>query len=153
MALPDVFTSEVSENLVGRINKLQPASQPQWGKMNVAQMLAHCAVTYELVYEENKHPKPGGFMKFILKTFLKPIVTNEKPYKHNSPTSKTFLITDQKDFETEKARLSAFIRKTQALGGVHFDQKASHSFGVMNKTEWNNMFYKHLDHHLTQFGV
>jgi hypothetical protein len=49
--------------------------------------------------------------------------------------------------------LTDFITKTQQLGENHFDGKNSHSFGVMNKTEWNNMFYKHLNHHLNQFGV
>lgn len=43
--------------------------------MNVAQMLAHCNVTYEMVYE-NIHPKTNFFMSFILKTFIKKIVTN-----------------------------------------------------------------------------
>ena len=43
--------------------------------------------------------------------------------------------------------------KTQELGEAHFEGKESHSFGPLNKTEWNNMFYKHADHHLTQFGV
>ena len=56
-------------------------------------------------------------------------------------------------FETEKARLIDYIEKTQQLGEAHFDNKESHSFGVLTKTEWNNMFYKHLNHHLNQFKV
>jgi hypothetical protein len=152
MALPNVFSKEVSEEIIERINKLEPVSQPQWGKMNVAQMLAHCAVTYELTFED-KHPKPGFFMKLILKNVVKKIVTNEVPYKHNSRTAPVFLITDERDFNNEKTRLIGFIRKTQELGASYFDPKVSHSFGSMNATEWNNMFYKHLNHHLMQFGV
>ncbi len=120
--------------------------------MNVAQMLAHCNVTYEMTYE-NKHPKPGMLMKVILKLFVKKIVTNETPYKHNSKTAPAFIITDSRDFEKEKSRLINYITKTQQLGEATFDNKESHSFGALNKTEWNNMFYKHLDHHLRQFGV
>ena len=41
----------------------------------------------------------------------------------------------------------------QQLGEAHFDNKESHSFGKLNINEWNTMFYKHLDPHLTQFGV
>ncbi|RYZ46778.1 MAG: DUF1569 domain-containing protein [Sphingobacteriales bacterium] len=152
MALPDIFSASVSEHVIGRINRLQASTTPQWGKMNAAQMLAHCAVTYELVFD-NKHPKPGFLMKFILKSFVKKMVTNEVPYKHNSRTSPAFLVTDERTFGKEQERLVNYIAKTQALGAAHFDGKESHSFGVMNKTEWNNMFYKHLDHHLTQFGV
>ena len=152
MALPDIFSKEISESTIQRINKLDKTTQPQWGKMNVAQMLAHCNVTYELIYED-KHPKPGVFMKFILKVFIKKLVTSEVAYKQNGPTSPAFLITGEREFTGEQSRLIDFIRKTQELGAAHFDQKKSQSFGKMNSTEWNNMFYKHLNHHLTQFGV
>ncbi len=115
-------------------------------------MLAHCNVTYEMVLD-NKHPKPNFLMKLILKLFVKKNVTSETPYKHNSRTAPAFLITDSRDFEKEKNRLISYINKTQQLGEAHFHNRESHSFGALNKTEWNNMFYKHLDHHLTQFGV
>ncbi|MEJ7682865.1 MAG: hypothetical protein WKG06_34410 [Segetibacter sp.] len=114
MALPNIFTKDVSEKIIERINKLKPTTQPGWGKMNVAQMLAHCNVTYELVFE-NKHPKPNFFMKFILKSFVKKIVTSETPYKHNSKTAPAFKITDARDFEAEKNRLINYINKTQQL--------------------------------------
>ena len=152
MMLPNIFTKSVADGIVQRIEKLTPETQPKWGKMNVSQMLAHCCVTYEMVYE-NKHPKPGFLVRLMLKAFVKKTVTGTAPYKHNSRTAPAFLITDQKVFETEKARLIGFISKTQQLGSGHFDQKESNSFGVLNNIEWNNMFYKHLDHHLTQFEV
>jgi hypothetical protein len=152
MALPNIFTENVAENVIQRINQLTPDTSPAWGKMNAAQMLAHCNVSYELVYED-KHPKPNFFLKFILKNLVKKMVTNEVPYKHNGQTGAAFLIKDTRNFEAEKIRLVNHIRKTQQLGEAHFDQKESHSFGILSKDEWNNMFYKHLDHHLTQFGA
>ncbi|PWJ58794.1 uncharacterized protein DUF1569 [Dyadobacter jejuensis] len=152
MALPNIFTKEVTDSLIGRIEHLTPATTPTWGKMNVGQMLAHCCVTYEYVFD-SKHKKPNAFMKFILKNFVKNAVVNEKPYPRNSRTAPDFMITDERNFEAEKARLIEFLRKTQQLGAEHFDQKESHSFGVLSVHEWNNMFYKHLNHHLTQFGV
>ena len=45
------------------------------------------------------------------------------------------------------------MKKTQELGRSHFDGKESLSFGPINAQEWNNLFYKHLNHHLSQFGV
>jgi Protein of unknown function (DUF1569) len=152
MALPNIFSKEVSDNMIQRINKLTPATQGLWGKMSVAQMLAHCCVTYEMMYED-KHPKPNGFMKFILKMMVKNTVVNEVPYKKNNRTAPAFIITDAKVFETEQKRLINFIERTQQLGENNFDGKESHSFGNLSKTEWNNMLYKHLDHHLSQFGV
>jgi len=152
MALPNIFTAEVSTAIFQRINQLIPNTQPKWGMMSVAQMLAHCNVTYEMIYE-NKHPKPNAFLKFILKTFIKKKVVNETPYQHNSKTAPQFIVTDAKDFEAEKQRLVSYINKTQQLGKNHFDNLESNSFGKLTKMEWNNMLYKHLDHHLSQFGV
>ncbi|MFM7017104.1 MAG: hypothetical protein ACKOX3_12335, partial [Bacteroidota bacterium] len=71
----------------------------------------------------------------------------------NSRTGPQFIIADERVFENEKSRLINHLQKTQQLGEKHFDGMESISFGKLNKTEWNNMFYKHLDHHLSQFGV
>lgn len=150
--LPDIFSIEASQQIITRLNALTPTTQPTWGKMNVAQMLAHCNVTYEMVYDDI-HKRPNALMRFILKLVLKATVVSEKPYSQNSSTAPQFIIKDGKNFEVEKARLIAFIHKTVELGGSHFDQKESHSFGKLSTLEWNNLFFKHLDHHLRQFGV
>ena len=120
--------------------------------MDVGKMLAHCNVTYELVFE-NIHPKPNGIMRFMLKRFVKDGVVNEKSYQKNGQTGGAFLIKEDRKFEAEKKRLIDYLNKAQQLGENHFDGKESNSFGVLTKSEWNNMFYKHLDHHLSQFGV
>tara|TARA_R100000697_G_C5407872_1_gene187054 strand:+ start:367 stop:819 length:453 start_codon:yes stop_codon:yes gene_type:complete len=148
----NIFKPEVTQEVIDRINKLTPESQPLWGKMNVGQMLAHCSVTYEMIYD-GTHQPPKGMMKLMLKFFVKGMVTSEKPYKKNLRTAPQFLMTTEKDFEIEKKRLIDYLTKTQELGEAHFDNKESLSFGRLSISEWNNMFYKHLDHHLSQFGV
>ncbi len=150
--MKNIFQTETTDELIERINKLTPDSPALWGKMNVAQMLAHCCVSYEMVYD-NIHKAPNGFLKLIIKWFVKESVVNDKPYKKNGQTAPAFIITTTKDFEKEKARLIAYIEKTKDLGESFFDQKESLSFGRLTVTQWNNMFYKHLDHHLSQFGV
>ncbi len=152
MLFPNIFTKEVSDKIIDRINSLTPETKAVWGKMTVAQMLAHCNVTYEMIYED-KHPKPNFFMRFVLKAFVKKIVTNDTPYKRNSQTAPAFIMKETKNFEAEKNRLVDHINKTQQMGETYFDNKESHSFGLLKKDEWNAMFYKHLDHHLSQFGV
>ena len=150
--MKNAFDENDTAEIINRINNLTPTTQRLWGTMSVAQMLAHCNVTYELIYD-NKHPRPKGFQKFFLKTFVKKFVVNEVPYKPNLRTGPQFIVSDDKNFEAEKKRLIAHIQKTQELGATHFDGKESHSFGVLSKNEWNNMFIKHIDHHLNQFGV
>lgn len=150
--MKNIFDLNVSNEVIERINKLSNSTTPSWGKMDVAQMLAHCNVTYEFLYED-KHPKPNPIAKFFLKLFVKNIVCGDKPYKKQSQTAPTFLIKEKKIFDTEKTKLIENILKTQKLGESYFDNRESHSFGKLTVKEWNNMFYKHLDHHLSQFGV
>lgn len=148
----NLFDKKGLQETIDRINQLTPSTTPAWGKMNVSQMLAHINVAYEMTYEDI-HKKPGAFARFMLKLIVKKPVVNEAPYPKNGRTAPQFIISDERDFEKEKGRLIAYMTKTQELGMSHFDQKESHSFGPLTVTEWNNMFSKHIDHHLTQFGV
>ncbi|MBY5951574.1 DUF1569 domain-containing protein [Algoriphagus marincola] len=150
--MQNIFDPSTTSELIARIESLKPDSQPLWGKMSVDQMLAHCSVAYEMDYTD-KHPKPNALMRFLLKTFVKSGVVNEKPYPKNARTAPVFIIADRRDFEKEKNQLIDYLKKTQELGAQHFEGKESPSFGPMTAQEWNNLFYKHLDHHLTQFGV
>lgn len=150
--MKNIFNKEITNEVINRIKQLTPESQPSWGKMGVAEMLAHCCVAYEMIYT-SKHPRPNGFVRMMLKIFVKKAVVNEVPFTKNGRTAPQFIITDEREFEVEKKRLIDFIIKTQELGEQYFDGKESHSFGKLSTKEWNNSFYKHLEHHLTQFGV
>lgn len=151
--MKNLFDATDVQTTISRINQLNAASTPDWGKMNVAQMLAHVNVAYEMAHE-NIHPKANFFMRFMLKTFVKPTVCGPKPYAKNTRTAPQFVMTEKtKDFELEKKRLIDYLHKTHDLGSTHFEGKESPSFGALTAKEWNVLFAKHLDHHLTQFGV
>ncbi|KNB60106.1 DUF1569 domain-containing protein [Chryseobacterium aquaticum] len=151
--MENVFDAKDAQNYINRINNLVEDTHGLWGRMTVDQMLAHCCITYEMVYEPEKHKKPGAIAKFILKNFVKSKVVGEKAYPRDSPTAPQFLIKERRDFDEEKKRLIGYIQKTQQLGPAAFDGKESFSFGKLSSREWNNMFAKHLNHHLSQFGV
>ncbi|WP_433830934.1 DUF1569 domain-containing protein [Flavobacterium anhuiense] len=150
--MQNVFLKEDCGQFINRINQLKSDTKPLWGTMSVDQMLAHCNVTYEMVYD-NIHQKPNAFMGFLLKSFVKKKVVDESPYPKNIRTAPQFIIKGDRDFELEKNRLVAYIIKTLELGKESFEGKESLSFGKLSSEEWNNMFAKHLDHHFSQFGV
>lgn len=150
--MKSVFAHADVEELVARIESLQPTTQGLWGSMSVDQMLAHVNVAYEMVYE-NIHPKPVAIMRFLLKTFIKKKVVGPDPYPKNTPTAPAFRIKEPKNFEQEKQRLLGYLRRVQQEGASAFEGRESLSFGALTSNEWNGLFYKHLDHHLTQFGV
>ena len=150
--MKNVFDPAVTAELIHRIEALTPESPSLWGKMSVDQMLAHCCVAYEMAFTD-KHPKANPVLRFLLKNFVKKGVVNDVPFKKNLPTTPAFRIKNEKNFAEEKGRLIAFLEQTLAAGEVGFEGKESPSFGPMTAKEWNNLLYKHLDHHLNQFGV
>lgn len=151
--MKNIFDINDTQKLKSRINQLNNKSQAKWGKMDVAQMLAHCNIAYEMTYEPNNFKKPRGLKKWLLKTFIKNIVVGPKPFTKNGRTSPEFKISTSKEFEKEKQRIIDYMDQTQQLGASHFEGKENLSFGKLTTKEWNNLFYKHLDHHLNQFEV
>lgn len=151
--LKNCFDATVATELIGRINQLTPDTKPLWGKMSADQVLAHLNVAYLYTYQAEKFPKPGAFKRFLLRAFVKQLIVSPKPYPRSGRTAPEFVIVGQRDFAKEKAELIAHIEKTQQLGEAYFEGKENRNFGRMTAAEWNILFYKHLDHHLTQFGI
>ena len=151
--MQNVFDAQDAQEYINRINNLTPETQRKWGKMSVNQVLAHLNVAYDLTFMPEKFPKPSFIAKFLLSRFVKPKITNEIPYKQSLPTSPAFIIADERNFEEEKAKLIGNIQRVQQLGREAFEGKENINFGKMTAQCWNNMFAKHLNHHLEQFGV
>ena len=148
----NVFDSVTVAELTARINRLTPSTMAQWGKMSVDQMLAHCNVSYDMAYTD-LHLKARGVKRFLLNLFVKQAVVGPKPYPRNSPTAPEFRMVGAKHFEQERAKLVDYLNRVQRDGAAGFEGRESPSFGPLTSGEWNTLFYKHLDHHLTQFGV
>ena len=151
--MQNVFDAKDAQEYINRINNLTPETQRKWGKMSVDQVLAHLNVAYDLTFTPEKFPKPSFIAKYLLSRFVKPKITNEIPYKQSLPTSPAFIIADERNFEEEKTKLIGNIQRVQQLGKEAFEGKENINFGKMTAQGWNNMFAKHLNHHLEQFGV
>lgn len=149
----NVFENATTQSIKKRLDKLNTDSQPQWGKMNSAQMLAHLNVAYDIAYGK-KEVKMNGFTRLMMKLFVKNMVVgDEMKYKKNSRTAPYFVIADTRDFEAEKAKLWDYVQLVEKDGTAHFEGKKNPAFGKLSSREWSNQFYKHLDWHFGQFGV
>lgn len=148
---PNLFEPKTIEGLLQRIGSLNSDSHRQWGKMNVAQMLAHCAEVFEVT---NGHKKAKrSFLSYTVGPLFKFIYTNEKPLGKGAPTSKEFEMVDAKDFTVERGHLQKLIAEFAALGPEKISKAAHPFFGPLTPAQWARGMYKHLDHHLRQFGV
>ncbi len=149
----NLFDTTVANQVKTRLGKLNPQSERLWGQMTVAQMLSHCARSMQWAVGETV-PEKGPLPARVMGLLVKPLVMrNDDLMRKHSPTIKSLIVTDEPDFSKERDRLSELIDKF-TTGGPSCCTKNPHSFfGKMTPEEWAILMYKHLDHHLRQFGV
>jgi Protein of unknown function (DUF1569) len=151
--MTNMFDPTVVHQVKTRLAKLQPQTERLWGKMTAAQMLAHCSVSMQWAVGElvpEKGPLPARWMGRLIKPL---VFRNEDPLRKNSPTAKSLIVADKRDLASEQARLSALIDRFSAGGPAACTSNPHSFFGKMTPDEWAILMYKHLDHHLRQFGV
>ncbi|MGP8214996.1 MAG: DUF1569 domain-containing protein [Bacteroidia bacterium] len=150
--MKNVFNEADKNEILQRTEKLTPETKAVWGTMNVAQMLAHCAYAVQMPTGEVPTKRVGFPLSFI-GGLLKSKMLGEGALPKNSPTATEIKVTDERDFQKEKANFIAAFKKLTEGGenGV----KATHHpfFGKITPKEWGRLNYKHIDHHLKQFGV
>jgi hypothetical protein len=149
MEIKNLFDAAVKQETIARINKLTPETKSLWGKMNVAQMLAHVQVPVGVAFGTNT-VKGNWLMKLILPLFKKNLY-DEKPWKQGLPTDKTFVMTGQaRDFEKEKNQLLDMVNR---FSEITLMGEKHPVFGKLTKEQWSKATWKHIDHHLKQFGA
>ena len=149
--MKNLFEQPTVDEVIERIDRLQPTSLRQWGKMDVAQMMAHCSITMDIA--SGRLNLPRIFMGRLIGPFLKSIYTNEKPFPKNSPTDKVLVVSDQRELARERDQLKVKIRQFNEGGVAHCTRHPHPFFGSLTPEAWSCGMYKHLDHHLRQFGA
>jgi len=149
--MKNLFEQEATDEVLARIDTLQPACQRHWGKMDVAQMMAHCSVALDMA--SGRMDLPRIFIGRVLAPFIKPIYTNERPFSKNNPTDKKLVVSDQRDFLREQEQLKLKVHQFYEGGEAQCTRHPHPFFGALTPQEWSRGMYKHLDHHLRQFGA
>ena len=149
--MKSLFDTNTYNETISRLNNLSPQSQRQWGKMDAAQMLTHCKEAVKIPLSDK--PLPRMFIGILLGWMMKANYYNEKPWGKNVPTLPGLTIKDERNFETEKQQLIALVHKFHQSGTDKVASFPHPFFGTLTKDQWGKGMYKHLDHHLQQFGV
>jgi hypothetical protein len=149
--MKNILTPDIKNEVLLRVGKLTPSSQKLWGKMSVEQMLAHCSASFEMATGDKNFPRP--LIGRLMGSFMKSFYSNDKPFNRNTPTIKSLIFSDKIDFSKEKQKLLAIIQKFHVGGENKCTTHPHPFFGKLSPTEWGKGMYKHLDHHLRQFGV
>ena len=147
--MKSLFTPETYQETIERINTLNPNAEAKWGKMTVSQMVHHCQAPLNIMLQKEDY----GLKPFWLVTlFFKKSLYNDKPWRKNLPTAKQLKVETDKDFDAEKSQLLSLVQEAHEQKDKT-DWQPHPSFGKFTAQQWGQLQYKHLDHHLKQFGV
>ncbi len=151
--MKNLFDAAAAKQIQTRLGELQPRCERRWGKMTAPQMLAHCAVSMQWALGEVV-PERAALPVRLMGRMVKPMVfRNDGPLRKNSPTAKSLMIADERDLGKERERLAGLIDRFVAGGAAGCTKRPHSFFGKLTPEEWAVLMYKHLDHHLRQFGV
>jgi hypothetical protein len=151
--MKNLYEAGRAQEVKERLARLKADSPRQWGSMNAAQAVAHCAVGLEWAVRD-KTPDPMWFLPRLIGRAIKPLALgDDKPMKRNSPTVKSLIMKDDRMLETERTRLNELLGRFVTGGTAACTTEPHPFFGKLTPEEWAILMYKHLDHHLRQFGV
>jgi len=151
--MKSLFEPSVKEHIIDRINKLDESSSPRWGKMTVGQMCQHCGAVLNTYSQKTAMARPNLFVRLLI-PWVRRTVLGSKPYQKNAATRSQWRQSEPIEFDLGKAYLSKALadytdstRRGEILAWDH------PLFGPLTEEESGWAMYKHLDHHLQQFGV
>ena len=148
--MQNMFNPEDRAAIERRFKVLQPDSPRQWGKMNPAQMLAHCAAALEAPLGERQEAR--SIIGRLIAPFVRSSTFGEQPLPRNTPTDPDCVIVDEREFLAEQRRLLEKLTRFCDRGPSAADRRMHSFFGALSGQDWGRFVYKHLDHHLRQFG-
>lgn len=148
--MKNISEPAVLQEIMGRLDALDSDTPRLWGTMTVSQMLKHCRLQIGLGTGavRSKAMLPGFIQWLAKQTF-----GFRLPWSKNLPTAPAMVSSkdDGLDFENELRQLRETLHNFAALPPSA--KLSGHPiFGSMSKDEWGRIIYKHLDHHLAQFG-
>lgn len=145
-----LFARNGLATLLARLDALRPDAQRRWGKMSCAQMLAHCQQPLRVALGEL--PLKRSLIGLLFGRMAKKKLLAPAPWKPGMPTAPEFVIRDERDFAREHAALRVLVQRFGEGGPAALTTAPHPFFGPLSADEWQGLQWRHLDHHLRQFG-
>lgn len=149
--MKSIFDPADNAELIDRINKLSATTPALWGKMNPAQMMAHCQVSMNIAFGNSK--RIVHWIGLVFGAISKRRLLRVHQLDRHIPTFKQAEITDTRNFKQEKEKFIKLIKSALIIGPQGLAKYPHPYFGTFKNDEWTRLNWKHLDHHLRQFGV
>lgn len=147
----NIFNQKDYIDIKNRINQLNTQSQRQWGKMSLDQTLEHCSIPLRIglgIVPETEYEGPSMFRTAIGRWMLLYALPWHKGTETPSQMNMLSNGSTVPDMQDSKQALLELLEKTQSEHHL----KPHPFFGDMQKKDWGRLIWKHIDHHLRQFG-
>ena len=151
--MPSIFRSDRQHELLARLRKLSPESHRKWGRMTPQQAVCHLADSFRGVLGDRVvAPTVVGLRRRLIRfvAFTLPL-----PWPKGVPTSPEIDAekggTAPGDFEADVAQLESLLGRFVETDGRTLPPH--YAWGAMSRGVWGRYGYRHVDHHLKQFGV
>lgn len=144
-----LWNDDDRNELLERIGRVEESAQPKWGKMTAGAMLAHITEAMKMATGELVCKPKSMVTRFFP---IKQLILYVVPFPKSAPTAKELLQGSDTPLAVSKLELVRLFNDAVSRRGQR--EWPSHpAFGAMNERAWGALAYKHLDHHLRQFGV
>ncbi|MES2426676.1 MAG: DUF1569 domain-containing protein [Bacteroidota bacterium] len=149
--MKSIFNADNNAEMINRINQLTVTTPAQWGKMDAAQMMAHCYASMSIGFGLSKCHR--HWVGVLFGNFAKKRMLKVFEFDRHMPAYFKLRITDDRDFEQEKHKIITIIKLALEKGEAGLVKYPHPYFGKFKSGEWTQLNWRHLDHHLRQFGV
>jgi hypothetical protein len=135
--------------LRARVRQLTPQHAAQWGRFTAPQMVIHLCDSMRMAASELPVARKDLPIRY---TPLKQLIIYWLPFRKSTPTAPELLARAPGDFANDRAELDRRIEDAARRGPSALAPEHP-VFGKMNGRLWGALIYRHVDHHLRQFGV
>lgn len=149
--MPSIFDAADNIALQQRIGMLTPDTRCLWGTMSVEQMLVHCQRPLQVAMGTLQLKRT--LLGMLLGGVAKRSMLRDAPIRKNLPTVTEFMVGDGVAFDEARRTLLHLIADLGHRGPAALTSAPHPFFGRLKTAEWDTLQWKHLDHHLRQFGV
>jgi len=150
-----IASAETRAELIRRLEGLTPTTPRRWGTLTAAEMLCHLGDTFESVLGVRIPPGPPAsraprpVLKWLILYAPLPWPKGARtrpgvdPHREGSRPG---------EFDSDRFRVVGGLDRlavapAESLAANHF------MVGPMSRKDWHRWAYKHVDHHLRQFGL
>lgn len=147
--MPSLRNETIRNSLIQRLQRLTPETQPQWGKLDAPRLLSH--LSDSLAMSVGDMPVKSLNRKAFHRFPMKHLILYVFPFPKGVPTARELLSSSPKEFESDRRHVIEMIGRLAATPDAAGPEHPF--FGPLTNDEWNSLGWKHIAHHLKQFGL